>query len=162
MQWLDIQDNYYWRKEDKQTGNSWGKKLIKHGWSLIQHTWEKRNDKLHSPEIITKLEGFDTLKKAIESEWQLGLHNLPPIEFAHLFDKYHTPTTTCKSLDQMKSWFATVRSGRLFYNDTVLQDECSTKGPLQQWVGLSNKLFPSNANRNQNKHYINQYKENWI
>ena len=41
------------------------------------------------------------------------------------------------------SWFSTIRSGRFLYNDTILQDKVSKKGPLQQWVGLNNELFPS-------------------
>ena len=99
------------------------------------HTWDKQNDKLHPPEIITKLEGFDTLKQAIEAEWLLGLHNLPPIEFSNLFNKYHTPRKSCKSLDQMKSWFSIVKSGRLSHNDTVLQNEFSTKRPSPTRMG---------------------------
>ena len=87
---VTIQEEFYQMKRDKRTGTSWGKKLIKNAWSLIRLSWDKRNNKLHSPEIITKLEGFDALKLAIENEWQLGLHNLPPIEFSHLFNKYHT------------------------------------------------------------------------
>ena len=117
---IDPQVKYYQQKADKHTSKGWRKKLIKNSWSLMCHTWDKQNDKLHPPEIITKLEGFDTLKQAIEAEWLLGLHNLPPIEFSNLFNKYHTPRKSCKSLDQMKSWFSIVKSGRLSHNDTVL------------------------------------------
>ena len=31
----------------------------------------------------------------------------------------------------------------MLYNDTVIQDGFAEKGPLQQWVGLHNELFPS-------------------
>ena len=140
---IQIQDEYCIRKGWSSTGQTWAKKIIKNRWKTIRETWDKRNEKLHSPSIIDKLEGYDALKTAISNEWQLGLHNLPPIEFRHLFNKHHTPEKIGKSLDQMKSWFSTIRSGRLLYQDTILQDEFSSKGPLQRWVGLSDELFPS-------------------
>ena len=140
---IQIQQQYLSKKSSKTSAQSWAKKIIRKSWKTLRNSWDKRNEKLHSPNIITKLEGYDKLKEAITQEWHLGLNNLPVMEFSHLFNKYHTPQVTCKSLDQMKSWFSTIRSGRILYQDTIINDEFSTKGPLQRWAGLSNDLFPS-------------------
>ena len=140
---IEIQSKYYTNRGLKYTGTGWAKKLIKGNWSLLRHSWDKRNNKLHSPEIIQKLEGFEELQKAIQAEWQLGLHNLPGMEFEHLFNKHHTPEKIGRSIEQMKSWFSTIRGGRILYKDTLIPDKFSEKGPLQRWVGLSDELFPS-------------------
>ena len=45
-----------------------------------------------------------------------------------------------------------MRADRIVYDDTISQDEFTTKGPLQTWVGLSSTLFPSKREQE----YINQ------
>ena len=88
------------------------------------------------------MEGIQLLDAAINNEFHLGLNNLPLSEFTHLF-KHPAERILQRSLESKKSWFSTIRAGRIVYNDTLLQDGFSEKGPLQKWVGLSPSLFPS-------------------
>ena len=64
----------------------------------------------------------------------------PLQEFTHLF-KHPIETLMKKSLESKKSWFATIRAGRIVYDDTILQDKFATQGPLQKWVGISSIAF---------------------
>ena len=92
------------------------------------------------------MEGHAELISAIKEEMKIGLSELPTTQFSHLFDKYHQNITT-QSIDMMKSWFVTIRAGRILHDDIITQDGFSHKGPLQHWVGLDDALFPSERER---------------
>ena len=66
-----------------------------------------------------------------------------------------------KSLESKKSWFATIRAGRMVYQDTIIQDEFAKKGPLQQWAGLSSTLFPSKREQKHIDNLNTSIKDEW-
>ena len=71
------QQEFYTTSNSKETGKSWASKLIKNSWTIIYTKWEARNEKLHDPPTISKMEGIQELKEAICQEMILGLNNLP-------------------------------------------------------------------------------------
>ena len=140
---IDQQQKYYSLIRSRRTGTAWAHKIIRYNWTFIHEIWTHRNNKLHAEDSLQSLEYSDTLKEAVTKEWEIGLSRLPTLEFNHLFARHTSPITIMKSLESAKSWFSTVRSGRILYNDTIVDDEFNTKGPLQHWVGLDDSLFPS-------------------
>ena len=118
----------------------WASKTIKQSWKIIYTQWDGRNQRLHDPPTLNKLEGVEILHQAMREELHLGLNQLPLQEFTHIF-KHPIETLMKKLLESKKSWFATIRAGRIVYDDTILQDKFATQGPLQKWVGISSIAF---------------------
>ena len=82
------------------------------------------------------MEGYQELKNAITTEWNIGLNWLPIQEFSHYF-KGSLSNLLEKGLESQKSWFVIIRQGRILHQDPQLSiDDFSHKGPLQHWVGL--------------------------
>ena len=126
---VDLQQEYYKALKSKKLSQLWASKTIKNNWTIIYTKWSARNERLHDPPTINKMEGIEILDNAIIQEINLGLNNLPLSEFTHLF-KHSSQVVINRSLVMKKSWFTTVRAGRIVYDDTTIQDEFSHRGPL--------------------------------
>ena len=133
---IEHQDGYFKSIESNKTGKSWGKRVYKLFWSVLKALWAGRNDQLHNTNRINDLQGLNTLKQAIRSEYGLGLHRLPACEFSIYFS---LPIDKLLSRDMMslKAWLQSIRLGRDLHGGIeVIQDEYSVNGAFQSWLGL--------------------------
>ena len=98
--------------------------------------WDNRNKALHVPNTLEEMQGIQVLNRVIKTEWELGLHNLPMLEFSHLF-RGTIDELMNKSTDGKKDWLATVKLARNLHNDTTYnEDEFETNQALRDWIGL--------------------------
>ena len=104
---IQIQRTHYDTLKSRKTAKLWASITIRQCWKIIYKKWASRNERLHNPPIINKMEGNGILNKAIKQELHLGINNLPIQEFAHLY-KQPEHKLLKKSLELRKSWFATV------------------------------------------------------
>ena len=129
------QHQYLINTESKRSIQSWCTRLIKNGWTIITTIWESRNNQLHTPDILNKLEGLDLLNKAIEKEWDHGLGKLPILEFSHFF-RLKKDTLRKKTVEAKKDWLATVKMARELYKDITEEDQFDSNNALREWIGL--------------------------
>ena len=133
---IAYQREFHLRTNEKQHGFNWPKKVIKAGWNIITSMWDNRNKALHVPNTLEEMQGIQVLNRVIKTEWELGLHNLPMLEFSHLF-RGTIDELMNKSTDGKKDWLATVKLARNLHNDTTYnEDEFETNQALRDWIGL--------------------------
>ena len=106
------QEKYFRAQEScLQTGKSWGKKVYKLLWEFTNSIWLGRNQQLHDTDRIKELQGLPLVLQAIQSEYNLGLHRLPPSEFSMLFATSFEVLQK-RSIDSLRHWLLTIRLGR--------------------------------------------------
>ena len=128
------QSEYYAFTSSRRSGPSWATKLIKHLWTMIDGMWEHRNKILHNTPIIHEREGLRCLKTSAASELGTGLNLLPPL-YRSFFNSTLAQLMQ-KSTEDLLCWFHTVRLAREVTNQSLVEDEFSSNGPLRAWVGL--------------------------
>ena len=117
----------------------WTKRIIKAGWKLLMKMWESRNQQLHQPDKILEMEGKKELNKCIAAEWEVGLSDLPPFEFTHLF-RIKKEKLMEKSIEGKKDWLAMVKMARELYEDRNINiDKFDSNQALREWIGLPKK-----------------------
>ena len=98
--------------------------------------WTHRNENLHKSQNIDILNGKEILEETIKKELAIGLGNLPPLEFTHLFQPTATKMMN-KSIEGKKDWLSTVKLGRRLHNDVnYIEDEFDNNKALQDWIEL--------------------------
>ena len=133
---ITYQTEYLASNYSLHNSTSWTKKIYRLGWNLIMDMWSHRNENLHESETIDFLNGKEVLEETIRKELQVGLSELPTLEFTHLF-RFEENKLMQKSLDGKKDWLTTVKLGRKLHNDkNYIEDEFDTNKALQDWVGL--------------------------
>ena len=137
---IKVQDEYFQQNEKHSPrGTTWAKKVYKACWALLKEIWIRRNEQLHETKRIEELQGLETIKLAIASEYRLGLHRLPACEFSIYFSSRLEQLLT-RPIEQLRSWLLTIRMGReLHGGSNEIFDEFSSNGPMRAWLGL-NKL----------------------
>ena len=78
--------------------------------------------------------------RAIQDEYNLGLHRLPACEFSIYFTlPIHTLIT--KPIENLRLWLLTIRLGRQLHGGIdLIKDEFSEDGPARAWLGLPKLL----------------------
>ena len=133
---FNYQQDYMAHSYPDKKPNTWAKKVIKAGWRILMEMWEKRNNKLHEPDVLQEMEGKKVLNKVVAKEWDVGLSNLPAFEFSHLF-RLKLDKLMKKSIEGKKDWLVTVKMTRRLYEDrNIMEDEFETNEALQEWIGL--------------------------
>ena len=131
------QETYFRAQEScLQTGKSWGKKVYKLLWEFTNSIWLGRNQQLHDTDRIKELQGLPLVLQAIQSEYNLGLHRLPPSEFSLLFATSFEILKK-RSIDSLRHWLLTIRLGRNIHGGiNIIQDIFAHDGPIRSWLGL--------------------------
>ena len=131
------QERFYRAKEKcPKTSKSWGKKAYKLIWKLTKSIWLGRNQQLHDTDRIKELQGLPLVLQAIQSEYNLGLHPLPPSEFSVPFATTFESLQQ-RSIDSLCHWLLTVRLGHTIHGGiNIIQDVFSSNGPMRSWLGL--------------------------
>ena len=133
---IAYQKDFHQNNNDKQMGFNWPKKVIKAGWNIITTMWEHRNKALHQPNTLEELQGIQILNRVIQSEWELGLQTLPPVEFTHMF-RCTKEEILNKSTEGKKDWLVTIKLARKLYDGKYQSDdEFETNPALREWIGL--------------------------
>ena len=136
---IEYQQSYYTTTESKKSGKAWGKKVYVLFWECLKKLWAGRNEQLHLTDRIHDLEGLDTLKAAIQSEFILGLHRLPACEFSIYFSTPFDKLCT-RHITSLRTWLQTIRLGRELHGGSdIITDDYSVNGPFWSWLGLPKK-----------------------
>ena len=133
---ITYQHNHLKQHFPQQRVTTWSKRVVKAGWKVIMEIWKYRNDILHTTDNIELMQGRQILEETVAKEWNIGLHNLPILEFSHLF-RLKLDELMKKSTQSKKDWLLTVKSGRFLHNDNGSpEDEFDTNPALRDWIGL--------------------------
>jgi hypothetical protein len=142
---ISYQDQYYAITHPNKQGLTWASNIIKSQVNFLQKLWNGRNKQLHDTNKILELEGLPELISAIETEWAIGISNLPAVDFSHLFST-DLNSLLSKNLDSQKDWLAIIKLGRCLHQDpNAIEDGFSTKGPLSRWIGINDDDWLDNS-----------------
>ncbi len=134
---ITYQHNYLEHKKKRRTGLVWAHKAIRHTWDFLAAIWDDRNKRLHDTDVIKELEGLPILLRAIEGEWDIGLHRLPASDFYSMFLGSFNSLKK-KNIDSLITWLSIIRNGRFLHKDpSLIHDEFSIDASLNDWLGLA-------------------------
>jgi hypothetical protein len=95
--------------------------------------------------MTLELEGLPELMESIQTEWSIGISTLPAVDFLHLFS-IDLNSLLSKHIDSQKDWLAVIKLGRCLHQDPNLNnDSFSIKGPLSQWIGITDDDWLDNS-----------------
>ena len=133
---IEYQRNFHLQSDRYDKAFTWPTKVIKAGWKLITAMWDYRNDALHQTPTIEDMEGIEVINKVIKQERNIGLSDLPMLEFSHLF-RISEEELMKKSTEGKKDWLCTVKMARHLHQDRNKQeDEIDLNDTLRTWIGL--------------------------
>ena len=133
---IQYQEEYYNSINSRRSINLWTTKIIRNGWNIISSVWKNRNNYLHQENILQDMEGKQILDDTIKKEWNVGLSNLPLLEYRHMF-KMKPTTILNKPISWKKDWLATIKLARQVHEDkNTLVDSFTNNNTLREWIGL--------------------------